>query len=390
MERPVSAHDDIASYRARFRTWLAAAHPPQVPEDPEERFRVLREWQRRLYEGGWLGVDWPVEYGGGGLTSLHQAAVLEELARAEAPLPVSRTNIDAVGPTIVAWGTEEQRRRYLPKLLSCEELWCQGFSEPGAGSDLASLKTRADLDGDVFVVNGQKTWTSQAHRADMCLLLARTDVEAPRYKNLSLLAVDMRSPGIRVRPLRQITGHSEFNEVFFDNVRVPKQNLIGPLHDGWRVAMHTLGGERGRILLLRGADAQAAFTAIVRSLREHVASGGVVSDETVKRVGYVRVKLAVLEAQIRKTADRLSREEPPGPMDSLDRLVLTEVEQEIMGLAFDLLGPYRMSGGTRPMGLDPERTIYNYFYSRSYTISGGTREVQLNIVAERMLGLPRT
>ena len=390
MDRPLSADEDVRSFRERFRSWLANAHPPAIPADPDERFRVLRAWQRTLYEGGWLGVDWPLEYGGRGLTSLHQAAVLEELALRGAPLPLARTNLDAVGPTLIAWGTDEQRRRFLPKLLSAEEIWCQGFSEPGAGSDLASLKTRGEREGDAFVISGQKVWTSQAHRADLCLLLAKTDPAGARYKDLSLFAVDMRSPGIRVRPLRQITGHSEFNEVFFDAVRVPADRLIGPLNEGWRVAMHTLGGERGRILLLRGADAQAAFAQVVRALRDHRAAGGTIDDDVVRRVGYVRVKLAVLEAQIRKTAERLAREDPPGPMDSLDRLVLTEVEQEIMALAFDLLGPYRMAGGARPLGLDADRTIYSYFYSRSYTISGGTREVQLNIVAERMLGLPRT
>ena len=390
MDGTLTEHADVEDFRQHFRQWLSTADAPAVPKDPDEKFRVLRAWQRRLHEGGWLGVDWPAEYGGRGLSSLHQAAVLEELARAGAPLPLSRTNLDAVGPTLIAHGTDEQRRRYLPKLLSAEEIWCQGFSEPGAGSDLASLKTRAEADGDAFVVNGGKIWTSQAHRADMCLVLARTDPAGPRYRNLSLFGVDMRSPGIRVRPLRQITGQSEFNEVFFENVRVPAANLIGPLNEGWRVAMHTLGGERGRILLLRGADAQAAFAAIVRALQGHKGRGGAIDDTIVARVGRVRVQLAMLDAQIRRTAERLAREEPPGPMDSLDRLVLTEVEQEVSALAFDLLGPYRLAGGAHPLGLDGDRTIYGYFYGRSYTISGGTREVQLNIVAERMLGLPRT
>jgi alkylation response protein AidB-like acyl-CoA dehydrogenase len=381
----------LDEFRASVRAWIERTDIPQVPKDPDGRFKVLRAWQKRLYEAGWLGVDWPAEHGGKGLTPLHQAAVLEELARAGAPLPVSRTNLDAVGPTVVAFGTDEQKRRWLPKLCSAEDLWCQGFSEPNAGSDLASLKTAAVRDGDDFVISGQKIWTSQAHRADRILVLARTDPAAPRYKDLSLFGVDMRSKGITVRPLKQITGQSEFNEVFFDQVRVPAADLIGPLHDGWRVAMHTLGGERGRILLLRRADAEAAFRTLVKALRTHLAQTEVpLSPDVVRRIGQVRMKLAALEGQVRATAKRMERDERPGPLDSLDRLVLVEVEQELSGLAFDLLGPYRMSGGAQPLSLDPDHTIYRYFYGRSYSLSGGTTQVQLNVVAERMLGLPRT
>ena len=381
----------LEEFRASVRAWIEAVDIPKIPKDPDGRFGTLRAWQRRLYEEGWLGVDWPAEHGGKGLTPLHQAAVLEELARAGAPLPVSRTNLDAVGPTLVAFGTDEQKRRWLPKLCSAEDLWCQGFSEPNAGSDLASLKTTATRDGDDFVINGQKIWTSQAHRADRILVLARTDPTAPRYKDLSLFGVDMRAKGISVRPLKQITGQSEFNEVFFDQVRVSAADLIGPLHDGWRVAMHTLGGERGRILLLRRADAEAAFRSLVGALRTHVATTKTpLAPDIVRRIGQVRMKLAALEGQVRATARRMERDERPGPLDSLDRLVLVEVEQELSGLAFDLLGPYRMSGGALPLSLDPDSTIYRYFYGRSYSLSGGTTQVQLNVVAERMLGLPRT
>jgi alkylation response protein AidB-like acyl-CoA dehydrogenase len=381
----------LDEYRASVRAWIARTDIPQVPKDPDGRFKTLRAWQKRLYEAGWLGVDWPAEHGGKGLTPLHQAAVLEELARAGAPLPVSRTNLDAVGPTVVAFGSDEQKQRWLPKLCSAEDLWCQGFSEPNAGSDLASLKTAATRDGDDFVITGQKIWTSQAHRADRILILARTDPSAPRYKDLSLFGVDMRSKGVTVRPLKQITGQSEFNEVFLDHVRVPAADLIGPLHDGWRVAMHTLGGERGRILLLRRADAEAAFRTLVKALRTHVAESKTpLSPDVVRRIGQVRMKLAALEGQVRATAKRMERDERPGPLDSLDRLVLVEVEQELSGLAFDLLGPYRMSGGAFPLSLDPDYTIYRYFYGRSYSLSGGTTQVQLNVVAERMLGLPRT
>ena len=381
----------LDEFRAKMRAWIERVEIPNVPKDPDGRFKTLRAWQRRLYEEGWLGVDWPAEHGGKGLTPLHQAAVLEELARAGAPLPVSRTNLDAVGPTLVAFGSDDQKRRWLPKLCSAEDLWCQGFSEPNAGSDLASLKTTATRDGHDFVINGQKIWTSQAHRADRILVLARTDPSAPRYKDLSLFGVDMRAKGITVRPLKQITGQSEFNEVFFDQVRVNAADLIGPLNDGWRVAMHTLGGERGRILLLRRADAEAAFRSLINALKTHLATTKTpLSPDVVRRIGQVRMKLAALEGQVRATARRMERDERPGPLDSLDRLVLVEVEQELSGLAFDLLGPYRMSGGAMPLSLDPDYTIYRYFYGRSYSLSGGTTQVQLNVVAERLLGLPRT
>jgi alkylation response protein AidB-like acyl-CoA dehydrogenase len=358
--------------------------------DVDERFERLRDWQRRLYEAGWLGVDWPVEDGGRGLTVLHQAAVMQELIRSGAPMPPLVVNLVVAGPTIVRFASPEQKRRYLPPLLAGDEVWCQGFSEPDAGSDLASLRTRATRCGDVFVLRGQKVWTSYAHRADFCIMLARTDSDAPPHKGISQLIVDMRSPGIVVRPLRQITGDSEFSEVFLDDVEVPVENLVGPLNEGWKVAMHSLGSERSRILLQRHASAELALKQLSQTIGAQAKrTGAAISDDLVRRIGACRVQLSALGAQVGKTVERLESATPPGALDSVDKLILTEAEQSVYGLALDALGPYRLAQGT-PLGLDSERWQHDYFYARSWSISGGTLQIQRNIVAERLLDLPRT
>jgi len=388
---PVQAEvDDLAEFRAAIRGWLAEQEIPSVPLDVDERYDLLRDWQRRLHAAGWLGVDWPVEEGGRGLTLLHQAAVMQELTLAEAPLPPAVVNLVVAGPTIVGFGTTEQKRRYLPPLLAAQEIWCQGFSEPDAGSDLASLRTAAELVGDEFVVNGQKVWTSYAHRADFCVLLARTDRTAAPHKGISYLIVDMRTPGITVRPLKQLTGDAEFSEVFFEDVRVPRGNLLGELNDGWRVAMLSLSNERSRILLQRHTSAEVALRTIVGTIREHRAKTGIEpSTEILRRLGRCRAQIRALEGRTRETVRRLQRREAPGAVDSVDKLILSEAEQSLYSLALDVLGPYRLAGG-HPFGLEAERWQHDYLYARSWTISGGTLQIQRNIVAERLLGLPRT
>jgi alkylation response protein AidB-like acyl-CoA dehydrogenase len=387
----VSATPALESYRAQIRQWLAETEIPEVPLDVDERFEVRRAWQKRLDEAGWISVDWPSEYGGHDLSALHQVAVYEELIRAGAPLPVTVSNLVVVGPTLLAWGTEQQKREFLPKLPGGDVIFCQGFSEPNAGSDLASLTTSAERVGDDFVVRGQKVWTSYAHRADFCAVLARTNPAAPPHKGISYLLIDMKSAGVTIRRLEQITGNSEFSEVFFDDVRVPATNLVGPVDEGWKVAMHSLGNERSRIILQRRAGAQIAFDEIVQTVREHVATTGIQLPPTlVRRFGEVHTMLAALDGQVRTIVARLANDAPRSGLDSLDKLVLTEVEQEVFALAYDLLGPYRLAGGSKPFGLEPERWIHDYFYARSWSISGGTTQVQRNVVAERVLGLPRT
>ncbi|MGH7962646.1 MAG: acyl-CoA dehydrogenase family protein, partial [Candidatus Binatia bacterium] len=237
-------------FRRELRTWLAA-HPPEgydpetfVTLDLDQRFEVQRNWQQTLFAAGWIGINWPQEYGGRGATILEQAIYQQEMAQARVPETANLIGLSIAGPTIIHWGTEVQKQRHLQKILSAEEIWCQGYSEPDAGSDLASLRTSAVEDGDDFVVNGQKVWTTVAHQAQYCILLARTDPQVPKHKGLSYLLVDMQSPGITVRPLVQITGDAEFNEVFFADVRVPKANLLGAPGQGWQVAVTTLMFER--------------------------------------------------------------------------------------------------------------------------------------------------
>src|SRR5213594_3075362 len=239
------------AFRLELRTWLAANAPTGVSrnddpfmEDSLEDWQHRREWHRKMHAAGWVGISWPKEYGGRGATLTQSLIYEEELSQTRTPRLLNGLGIALVGPTLMHWGTEEQKKRYVPKILSAEEIWCQGYSEPGAGSDFASLQTRAVEEGDYFVVNGQKVWTSYAHQAHRCILVVRTDPHAPKHKGLSYLLVDMKTPGITVRPLVQITGDAEFHEVFFEDVRVPKANLVGEKHQGWQVALTTLMFER--------------------------------------------------------------------------------------------------------------------------------------------------
>jgi len=246
---------DEEAFRLRARQWLEANAPRDIPDrgfslptDPAS-IQTLRDWQRRLFEAGFLGLSWPVEYGGQGKTIVYSAILSEEMARARAPSALNLIGLSMAGPTILEHGTDEQQRRFVPKILSCEEIWCQGFSEPGSGSDLAALKSRAELAGDEFVVNGAKVWTSHGQIADWCMLLVRTEPDKPKHRGLSYLLVDMHSPGVTVRPLRQMTGEEEFNQLFFDDVRVPRKNLLGPQGGGWGVALTTLMNERATLSL---------------------------------------------------------------------------------------------------------------------------------------------
>src|SRR5438093_590021 len=273
-------------YRQTLRTWLEANRPQESPpKDQDAEFAYRRVWQRKLYEGGWVGINWPKEYSGQGATLIQQAIYAQEMARAHAPQPANGLGISIVGPTLMHHGTEEQKKRFIPKILNADEIWCQGFSEPNSGSDLASLQTKAILDGDDFVVNGQKIWTSLGQYADWCIVLVRTDPNAPKHRGISFLLVDMHSPGITVRPLKQITGNSEFNETFFDNVRVPKQNLVGALNEGWRVAMTTLTYERGISSLATQVRIQQQLDAMMDYARTTRRNGHTLSQDPVLRQG---------------------------------------------------------------------------------------------------------
>ena len=382
-------------FRLELRHWLdehLPRHfaPGELSEelDPDARFDKMLGWHRAMHAGGWVGIHWPREYGGRGASVMEQVVYAEEMGAAGAPPPINPIAIMMVGPTLMQWGTEEQKRRFIPTMLSAEEMWCQGYSEPGAGSDLAALQTRAVLDGDDLVVTGQKVWTSLAHRADWCILLCRTDPDARKHLGISYLLVDMKSPGITVRPLVQITGDAEFNEVFLDEVRVPMTNLVGKLHQGWQVAMTTLAFERV------GLGNVYQFDRLIRELAS-LARRCQVDGRPAIEHGAIRQRLAQLATeaqalrytQYRHVTKRARGE--PGPEASVAKLFGTELNLRIMRLALDLLGPEGLVERARGATDESSKWLRRILAARAFTIGGGTSEVQRNIIGERALGLPR-
>jgi alkylation response protein AidB-like acyl-CoA dehydrogenase len=379
-----------------FRAWLEANVPkdwPEWREKPlEESFPYLRAWQRKLYEGGWAAVSWPKQYGGRSATLMQQAIFWEEMARLEAPPMANSLGLGLIGPTIIAYGTEAQKKRFIPKILSAEEIWCQGFSEPNAGSDLASLQMEARLDGNQYVVNGQKVWTSYGWIGDWCELVVRTDPSVPKHKGLTVLLVDMKSKGVEVRPLRQMTGESEFNEIFFRDVRVPMENVLGKVNDGWNVAISTLMHERGSY----GARLHLLFKRNINRLIE--------LSRTVRRNGHtasqdplVRQKLAQCYAEIEimrlnqlRAFTRITATGIPGPEGSIQKIFWSELNQRVQQLAQELLGPYGQLMKGDPEAIDNGLWSYGYLRSRGNTIEAGTSEVQRNIIGHFVLGLPRS
>jgi alkylation response protein AidB-like acyl-CoA dehydrogenase len=374
---------ELDAYRSAFRAWLGAAPVPAPSDDDDERFDRLRAWQQVLFDAGYMGVAWPREWGGQGLTLHHQQVVNEELGRVRAPQPVGLIGLEVVGASIGRFGTSQQRERFLPALLSGEDIWCQGFSEPGAGSDLASLTTRAVRDGDDFVLSGQKVWTSWAHKASWCAVLARTDPSVAKHRGISYLLVDMRSPGIEVRPLVQITGEAEFNEVFFDEVRVPAANLLGELGAGWAIAMDTLSHERGKSVLRRRIELSNSF----QEALDRVA-GTELPDHLVASVGATEAALRALRAQTFATTARIEAGTSDPSLDSIDKQVLTVVEQQLGHTLRDLLGP-GVSAWDAEGSTGPGTSLRDYLFSRAVSIYSGSQQVQNNIIATRHLGLPR-
>ena len=379
--------EDEAAFRAELRAWLAENLPDELRghRGGAARFEgpAAREWSHKLHEAGYVGLTWPAEYGGGGRSPTYQAIFLEELVRSEAPPHVGVIGLGMAGPTIIAYGTEEQKSRYLEKILSAEEIWCQGFSEPGAGSDLAGVRTSARLDGDRFVVDGQKVWSSFAHVAEHCLLLARSDPGSTRHGGLTYLVVDMHAPGVEVRPLRQITGEAEFNEIFFESVEVPVANVLGEIGGGWQVAMTTLLHERGTL----GFALQAQLEISVRRLIELARDRGATP---VQRDAIARewIELQALRYTNYRSLAQLERTGIPGPEGSIAKLVWSEANQRLTKLALDLLGrDAPLAGDNAPYA---GWWQHQQLRSRGNTIEAGTSEILRNIVAERVLGLPRS
>jgi alkylation response protein AidB-like acyl-CoA dehydrogenase len=351
----------------------------------------LKDWQRRLFHNGFLGMAWPKEYGGQGASQVEMAIFNEEVARSRAPGPLNVLGLSMAGPTIITHGTDEQKKRYLPKILNCEEIWCQGFSEPNAGSDLASLKTRAELKGDEFVVNGQKVWTTLGHIAEMCMLLVRTDPEAPKHRGLSYLLVNMRSAGLTVKPLRQMTGEAEFNEMFFDEVRVPRANLLGPLNEGWRVATTTLMNERGTSALSTVMRYRIVFDEIVDLARSTKRNGEPATHDPVirQKLAQFFVDLEMMRFTAYRAFSKIVKGGNPGPEGSISKLAWSELNQRMMELVMELEGQASQLMRGSPHAVEGGRWQHHFLRSRANTIEAGTSEIQRNIIAERVLGLPK-
>src|SRR5229473_172365 len=395
MDFKFSAEDE--AFRSEFRGWLSANLPKAgkaedggdfMRESSSDDWKRRVEWHKKMHAGGWVGISWPKEYGGRGATLTQQIIYNEELSKVNSPMLVNGLGIMLVGPTIIHWGTEEQKQRYVPKILSADELWCQGYSEPGAGSDVAGLQTRAIEEGDYFIVNGQKVWTSDAHHADMCILLVRTDPEAPKHKGISYILVDMHSPGITVRPLTQLTGERGFNEVFFEDVRVPKKNIVGEKNHGWQVAITTLMFERTGVGDPNMNTNQVLELArLAKLIRRNGASAW--DDTSVRqRIAQFAAEAAALKYTGYRQITRRLKGRPPGPEGSVMKLGSSELHLRMAKFAMELLGPYSQFEHNAPFALGRGVWSYRMLGARAYTIAGGTSEIQHNIIGERVLGLP--
>ncbi len=391
------ATEDIEAFRRELRTWLAAnlendLRPENAAQLPEaERVPRLRAWQAKLAASRWVGITWPQEYGGRGASIPEQIAYTEEMARVGAPEVIGSLGIGIAGPPLMAYGTDEQKQRFLQRILTAQDLWCFGFSEPSAGSDLASLRTQALLEGDSFIVNGQKVWTTLAHHADWCMLLCRSDPQAKRRNGISCLLVDMKSPGITVRPLRQISGQAEFNEVFFENVRVPRSHLLGELHNGWQIATAALQNERGilyvvemQILLTKGRDE------LLRMARQHQAT---TNPTTRQALADIYLGVETFRHTCQRTLDKLLRWGMPGPEASIIKLHWTELTQAMPRIGMSILGAAGLLYDTpeaRTEHFNPAQWVQRAFLSApAASIASGTSEIMRGIIAMQVLGLPR-
>ena len=385
--------------RAQVRAWLTDHIPREwtrrmmatsdVPRP--EAYDFLREWQRTMHEGGWIGLTWPKEYGGRGLTFMEELIVQQEFALAKAPPMLNILGVGMAGPTIIAYGTEEQKQRYVRKILSCEEIWCQGYSEPNAGSDLASLQTRAVKEGDDWVINGQKVWTSLAHIADYMMLLARTDPDAPKHKGITYFLLDMHAPGVTVKPLRQMTGDAEFNEVFFDNVRVPASRVLGGVNNGWAVGLTTLMYERLALGFGLQVRLRIAMDGLVELARRMEKNGAALTKDPVMRqkLAQLWIDTEALKYTGARGITKLLRGEMPGPEASAGKMIWVDTHQRIQELAMEIQGPYAQLTRGSDWAADGGLWQYTFLRSRANSIEGGTTEIQKNIIAERVLGLPK-
>jgi len=387
------------AFREEVRQWFSENLPTEALTTLDDR----RAWHRKLYEAGFIGMGWPKEYGGAERRPMEQAIVGEEMARVNAPAGVGGLGISIVGPTIIHHGTEEQKQRFVKNILTGEEIWCQLYSEPNSGSDLASLACRADIDGDEFVINGQKIWTSGAHHSDWGLMLTRTDRNASKHQGISCMLVDMKTPGVEVRPLKQISGSSEFSEVFFDDVHVSADNLIGELNTGWQIAQTTLGYERGGNTLSRATRLKEQFARLLE-VAQHEREDGTraIADPLIRqRLGAIYSDVEVLRYSSLRILTRLEKGQRPGPEASIAKLHYSELDKRVQEIILDILGPYgqqleglpawaKLGASGIPIGEEDSGSwAYPFVWSRAGTIYAGSSEIQKNILGERVLGLPK-
>lgn len=383
--------EEESAFREEFKAWLQANVLTEGDsggrESDPDYWNGLRAWQKNLFAGGWAGVSWPKEYGGRGATPIEESIYFGELAASKAPERVGVIGEGLVGPTIIAAGTEEQKARFLPRILDGSHIWCQGFSEPNSGSDVASLTTKAVLDGDHYVVNGQKIWTSFAQVADWCLLLVRTDFDAPKHKGISCLLVDMKSEGVMVRPLRQMSGDSGFNEVFFTNVKVPASHLLGKLNEGWRITITALMNERANLGSGLYMMFKASWDELVERARELTQNGVPLLEDPINRqkIAQAYLELEIFRLNSNRALSQITNNSVPGPEGSILKLYWSEMNQRLVRTAMEVLGDR-----AQLQSFDQGKWIYRYLRSRGNTIEAGTSEIQRNILAERVLGLSRS
>ncbi len=395
MDLAYSKEDE--AFRKTVRTWLKANVPKKdktlsdLPPNDPRRIQRAKDWQRRLYEAGYVALGWPKAYGGQGDSDImRQTIVNEELVLARAPGLIGASGLTMLGPTLLQVGSEEQKQRYLPKVLTAEEIWCQGYSEPGSGSDLASLRTRAELVGDEFIVNGQKVWTSGAQFSDWMFCLVRTDPDAPKHRGISYILIDMKTPGITVRPLVQMTGDAGFNEVFFEDVRVPRENLVGELNQGWLVANATLFHERN--MLGSTTRTQLMMQNLIRLARSHSRYGQPAAEDPI-----IRQQLADLTTRVeamkyhsfRQLTDA-TKGRKPGIGAMVNKLVGTELNHDICALALEIMNSYAPLNRRASHVIDNGIWPYEFMFTLGLIIGGGTSQIQKNIISERGLGMPKS
>ena len=388
-----SAEDE--RFRQEFRGWLKGnlKHAPKLgdpfAETDDNDWRARVAWHKRLNQGGWVAPHWPKEYGGRGCSLTQTVIYHEELERIGIGQPFVGMGISLIGPTLMHWGSPEQKQRYLPKMLTGDEIWCQGYSEPNAGSDLASLQTRAVEDGDYFIVNGSKIWTSMAQHADLIFLLVRTDPQAPKHKGISYLLVDMHSPGVTVRPLVQMTGAKGFNQVFFEDVRVPRQSIVGDKNQGWQVAITTLMFERAGSVGDRGAMAEVQELADLAKRIKRYGKRGWDDASVRQKIAEFACDAAALRYTGYRQLTRQLRGLPPGPEGSMMKLCRTELTLRMASFAMELLGAHSQLEHKAPFAVDAGLWSSRMLSARGGTIAAGTNQIQHNIIGERVLGLPK-